>query len=382
MSNVHDILQTYVGNGSVPGAVGLMARGDRAEVAAAGSADVGGTSPMARDSIFRVASITKPITAAAVMMLVEDRRIALEDPVRQWLPELASPAVVRTPASPVDDVVPAVRPITVADLLTFRAGYGFPSDFSLPAVGLLFSELKQGPPQPQLVAAPDEWMAALSRIPLLHQPGEAWLYNTCSDIAGVLIARVSGRPLPEFLAERLFGPLGMVDTGFDIPAGKLARFTSYYRTDPAGGLELVDAPGGQWSSLPAFPSAAGGLVSTVDDWHSFARMLLAGGRAGGRQLLSPASVRQMTTDQLTQPQRDASRLFLEGQGWGFGGSVDVEAIDPWNVPGRYGWVGGTGTAAHITPSTGTVSILLSQMEMAGPIAPALMRDFWRHAANA
>jgi CubicO group peptidase (beta-lactamase class C family) len=382
MSNLHDILQTYVGNGSVPGAVGLMARGDRVEVAAAGSADVGGTSPMARDSIFRVASITKPITAAAVMMLVEDGRIALEDPVRQWLPELASPAVVRTPASPVDDVVPAVRPITVADLLTFRAGYGFPSDFSLPAVGLLFSELKQGPPQPQLVAAPDEWMAALSRIPLLHQPGEAWLYNTCSDIAGVLIARVSGRPLPEFLAERLFGPLGMVDTGFDVPAGKLARFTSYYRTDPAGGLELVDAPGGQWSSLPAFPSAAGGLVSTVDDWHSFARMLLAGGRAGGRQLLSPASVRQMTTDQLTQPQRDASRLFLEGQGWGFGGSVDVEAIDPWNVPGRYGWVGGTGTAAHITPSTGTVSILLSQLEMAGPTAPALMRDFWRHAANA
>jgi CubicO group peptidase (beta-lactamase class C family) len=382
MSNLHDILQTYVGNGSVPGAVGLMARGDRVEVAAAGSADIDGTFPMARDSIFRVASITKPITAAAVMMLVEDGRIALEDPVRQWLPELASPAVVRTPASPVDDVVPAVRPITVADLLTFRAGYGFPSDFSLPAVGLLFSELKQGPPQPQLVAAPDEWMAALSRIPLLHQPGEAWLYNTCSDITGVLIARVSGRPLPEFLAERLFGPLGMVDTGFEVPAGKLDRFTSYYRTDPAGGLELVDAPGGQWSSLPAFPSAAGGLVSTVDDWHRFARMLLAGGRAGGRALLSPASVRQMTTDQLTRTQRDASRLFLEGQGWGFGGSVDVEAIDPWNVPGRYGWVGGTGTAAHITPSTGTVSILLSQLEMAGPTAPALMRDFWRHAANA
>ncbi|HEX7267683.1 MAG TPA: serine hydrolase domain-containing protein [Streptosporangiaceae bacterium] len=382
MSNLYDIVQTYVSNGSMPGVVGLMARGDRVVVAVAGSADVDGTAPMARDSIFRVASITKPITAAAVMMLVEDGRIALQDPVREWLPELASPAVVRTPASPVDDVVPAVRPITVADLLTFRAGYGFPPDFSLPAVGLLFSELKQGPPQPQLVAAPDEWMAALSRIPLLHQPGEAWLYNTCSDIAGVLIARVSGRPLPAFLAERLFEPLGMVDTGFGVPAGKLDRFTSYYRTVPAGGLELVDAPGGQWSSLPAFPSGAGGLVSTVDDWHAFARMLLAGGRADGRQLLSPASVRQMTTDQLTQPQRDASRLFLEGQGWGFGGSVDVEAIDPWNVPGRYGWVGGTGTAAHITPSTGAVTILLSQLEMAGPTAPALMRDFWRYAANA
>jgi CubicO group peptidase (beta-lactamase class C family) len=382
MSNLHDILQTYVSNGLVPGTVGLIARADRVEVEAVGSADVDGTCPMARDSIFRIASITKPITAAAVMMLIEDGRIALNDPVGPWLPELASPAVVRTPTGPVDDVVPAVRPITVADLLTFRAGYGFPSDFSLPAVGLLFSELKQGPPQPQLVAAPDEWMATLSRIPLLHQPGEAWLYNTCSDILGVLIARVSGRRLPELLAERLFEPLGMIDTGFEVPAGKLDRFTSYYRTDPAGGLELVDAPGGQWSSLPAFPSGAGGLVSTVDDWHSFARMLLAGGSSGGRQLLSPASVRQMTTDRLTRSQRDASRLFLEGQGWGFGGSVDVEPIDPWNVPGRYGWVGGTGTAAHITPSTGAVAIVLSQVELAGPTPPALMRDFWRHAANA
>src|SRR5215831_5535778 len=382
MSKLRDILQAYVSNGSAPGAVGLVARGDRAEVAAAGSAGVDGTSPMARDSIFRVASITKPITASAVMMLVDDGRIALEEPAGQWLPELASPAVVRTPASPADDVVPAVRAITVADLLTFRAGYGFPSDFSLPVVGLLFSKLKQGPPQPQAVAAPDEWMAALSRIPLLYQPGQAWLYETCSDIQGVLIARVSGRPLPEFLAERLFEPLGMADTGFEVPAGKLGRFTSYYRADPAGGLELVDAPGGQWSSAPAFASGGGGLVSTADDWYSFARMLLAGGSAGGRQLLSPASVRQMTTNQLTPSQGDAGRLFLEGQGWGFGGSVDVKAIDPWNMPGRYGWVGGTGTAAHIIPSTGAVTILLSQLELGGPVSPALIQDFWRYAANA
>ena len=382
MSDLRGILRTHVSKGPVPGAVGLIARGDRVEVQAAGSADADGTSPLARDSIFRIASITKPIIAAAVMMCVEDGRIALADPVGQWLPELASPVVVRTPVSPADDVVPAVRPITVADLLTFRAGYGFPSDFSSPVAGLLFSELKQGPPQPQLVAAPDDWMAALARIPLLCQPGEAWLYNTCSDILGVLLARVSGHSLPDFLAERLFEPLGMADTGFDVPAAKLGRFTSYYRADPAGGLELVDAPGGQWSSPPPFPSGAGGLVSTADDWHCFARMLLAGGSAGGRQLLSPASVRQMTTDQLTQSQRDASQPFLQGQGWGFGGSVDVAAIDPWNVPGRYGWVGGTGTTAHITPSTGAVAILLSQLEMTGPTPTALMRDFWRHAANA
>ena len=381
MSSLRDILQTYVNNGSVPGAVGLIARGDRVEVQAVGCTGIDGTYPMVRDSIFRIASITKPVTAAAAMMLVEDGQIILDDPVGPWLPELASPAVVRTPAGPVDDVVPAIRPITVADLLTFRAGYGFPSDFSLPAVRLLVSDLKQGPPQPQLVVAPDEWMAALARIPLLRQPGEAWLYNTCSDILGVLIARVSGRPLPEFLAERLFGPLGMADTGFEVPASKLDRFTSYYRTGPAGGLELVDAPGGQWSNLPAFPSGAGGLVSTVDDWHRFARMLLAGGSLGGRQLLSAASVQQMTTDQLTPSQRDASRLFLEGQGWGFGGSVDVEAIDPWNVTGRYGWVGGTGTAAHVTASTGAVAVLLSQLELVGPTPPALMREFWQHAVT-
>jgi CubicO group peptidase (beta-lactamase class C family) len=382
MTDLHGVLEAYVRDGSVPGAVGLVAHGDRVEVAAVGHVDVEGTSPMARDSIFRVASITKPVIAAAVMMLIEDGRIALEEPVGHWLPELSAPAVVRTPSGPVDDVVAAARPVTVVDLLTFRAGYGFPSDFSLPAVGLLFSELKQGPPQPQLVAPPEEWMAALSRIPLLYQPGEAWLYNTCSDIQGVLIARVADRPLPEFLAERLFAPLGMVDTGFAVPAGKLDRFTSFYRTGPAGGLQLVDAPDGQWSSPPAFPSGAGGLVSTADDWHRFARMLLAEGTVDGRRLLSPASVRQMTTDHLTQAQRHASRLFLEGQGWGFGGSVDVETIDTWNLPGRYGWVGGTGTAAHISASTGAVTILLSQVEMAGPTPPALMRDFWRYAAHA
>ncbi|WP_405713529.1 serine hydrolase domain-containing protein [Streptomyces sp. NBC_00046] len=385
MTDLNDVLKKHVGDGVAPGAVGLVARGDRAEVVAVGSADVEGAVPMGRDSIFRIASMTKPVTAA-VMMLVEDGRIALNEPVRQWLPELAAPMVVRTPASPADDVVPADRVITVEDLLTFRAGYGFPSDFSLPAVRLLFSELKQGPPQPQLVPAPDAWMDALSRIPLLHQPGEEWLYNTCSDILGVLIARVSDRSLPEFLAERLFEPLGMTDTGFAVPAAKADRFAGYYRADPeGGGLLLVDAPDGQWARVPAFPSGAGGLVSTADDWYAFARMLLAGGDGGsgdGRRVLSEESVRLMTTDHLTQAQRDSGRLFLEGQGWGYGGSVDVEAIDPWNVPGRYGWVGGTGTAGHLTPATGAVSILLTQLEMAGPTPPPLMREFWRYAAGA
>jgi CubicO group peptidase (beta-lactamase class C family) len=381
MTRLRETLETYVRNGSVAGAVALVARGGRTEVQAVGSLDADGTAPMARDSIFRIASITKPITAAAVLMLVEDGRIELDDPVGRWLPELASPTVVRTPSASVDDVVPAVREISVFDLLTSRAGYGFPSDFSLPAVELLYNEVQQHGREPHLVAPLDEWIAALSRIPLLYQPGDAWLYNTCSDIQGVLVARASGRPFSEFLAERLFEPLGMVDTGFAVPPGKRRRFTSYYQTDPAGALELIDAPAGQWSSMPAFASGAGGLVSTVDDWHSFARMLLGGGSVDGRRLLSPASVRQLTTDHLTASQRAESRLFLEGQGWGFGGSVDVEAIDPWNVVGRYGWIGGTGTAAHITASTGAVAILLSQLAMTGPTPPPLMRDFWRYAAK-
>lgn len=381
MTSLGDILRAHVSDGSRPGAVGLVAHGDRIEVGAIGFADAGGSTAMARDSIFRIASLTKPITAAATMILVDDARISLADPVHRWLPELASPSVLRTPGSPIDDVVPAVRPITLADLLTFRAGYGFPADFSLPGVAPLFSELKQGQPQPQIVAAPDEWMAALSRIPLLAQPGDAWLYNTCSDILGVLVARLSGRPFPDFLAERLFEPLGMVDTGFEVPPDRLGRFTSLYRTDPTGDLQLIDARDGQWSSPPAFPSGAGGLVSTVDDWLAFARMLGAGGTFAGRRVLSTASVEQMTTDHLTAPQRLQSRLFLEGQGWGFGGSVDVEPTDPWNVPGRYGWVGGTGTAAHLVPATGTVTILLTQLELAGPTPPTVMRDFWRYAVD-
>ncbi|WP_030153973.1 serine hydrolase domain-containing protein [Streptomyces sp. NRRL S-244] len=383
MSDLRDILERHVSSGSLPGAVGLVARGDRVEVEAVGSADIEGTAPMVRDSIFRIASMTKPVTAAAAMTLVEERLLALEDEIAPWLPELASPLVARTPASPLDDVVPADRPITVFDLLTSRAGYGFPSDFSLPAVAPLVGELKQGPPQPQHTAAPDAWLKTLSGIPMLYQPGEAYLYNTCSDILGVLIARVSGQSLPEFMAERIFEPLGMADTGFFVPAADLGRFTSYYR-EGEGGLEAADAPHGQWSSLPAFPSGAGGLVSTADDWCAFGRMLLAEGALdGGRgRLLSAKSVRKMTTDWLTPAQRAAGELFLEGQGWGFGGSVDVTTRDPWNVPGRYGWVGGTGTAGHITPSTGAVSVLLTQREMNSPAPHAVMREFWTYAAGA
>ncbi|MCX5263388.1 serine hydrolase [Streptomyces sp. NBC_00199] len=380
MSALHETLRRYVDDGTVPGAVGLVARGDEVEAVAVGSRDAAGAAPMTRDSLFRVASITKSVTAAALLTLVEEGTVGLGSPVAEWLPELASPTVVRTPFSPVDDVVPAARAITVEDLLSSRPGWGFPSDFSLPAVQALFAVQKDGR-QPQAYPEPDVWLADLARVPLLYQPGEAWLYGTASDLQGVLIARASGRPLPDFLAERFFEPLGMKDTAFEVPKEKRDRFTTAYRPDGTGALELADAPDGEWSGLPRFPSGGGGLVSTADDWLAFARLLLNGGEAGGRRLLSHTSVSRMTANHLTSAQREIGALFLEGQGWGYGGSVDVEAIDPWNVPGRYGWVGGTGTTAHIVPRTGTVAVLLTQTAMTDPVPTPLMRDFWRCAAT-
>ncbi len=379
MNGVRDMLETYVGKGMLPGAVALVARGDEVATVAVGSTGLGGP-PMTRDSIFRIASITKPITAAATMMLVDDGRIALDDPVSRWLPELANPSVVRTPDADPDDVVPANRPITVFDLLSSQTGYGFPADFSLPAVHRL-SEVQKDGREPQTFLPVDEWMAALARVPMLYQPGESWLYDTSSALQGVLIARVTGRPLPEVLAERVFEPLGMVDTAFVVPAAERGRFTSYYRATAPGVLELADAPDGQWSTPPAFPLGSGGLAGTADDWLAFARMLLAGGTtADGRRVLSAESVRLMTTDHTTPAHREIGALFLEGQGWGFGGSVDITRANGWNVPGRYGWVGGTGTTAYLVPATGAITILLTQVAVDGPVPPEWLPDFWRCTA--
>ena len=345
MTPLQDLLETSVGAGVAPGAAALVARADDVEVASVGE--------FKPDSIARIASITKLITAAAVMLLVDEGLVALDAPISRWLPEVASPQVVRTPQSPIDDVVPPARLITVEDVLTFRAGWGFSSDFSLPAVVELFRKIPVFGPR----ETPDEWLATLAGVPMLRQPGEAWLYNTCSDIQGVLIGRVSGRPLPEFFAERVFEPLGMADTGFYVPEEKLARLAPYHGPDPG---PIGDS---LWREPPIFPSGSGGLVSTLADLHRFGRMLLGDG-AG---LLSPESVRLMTTDHLTQEQRDASTLFLEGAGWGFGGAVAAD--------GRYGWIGGTGTTLRIDPREGIVAVLLTQRLMRSADDTKISEDF-------
>jgi CubicO group peptidase (beta-lactamase class C family) len=375
MTVLADALRPLVDSQDVPGLVAAVGRGDDIEVVVLGDQSVGGR-PMAQDSLFRIASITKPMMAALALTFVADGTLRLDQPVDDLLPELASPAVLRSLTGPLNETVPAARPITIRDLLTSTNGHGFPSDFSAPVVQLLFERLHQGPPQPQRVAPPDEWMAILGQIPLLHQPGEGFTYNTAFDILGVLVARAGGRSLPELMAARILEPLGMTETGFAFPAGTHDRRTSYYHHGDDGLVE-VDGPDGQWSTMPAFPSGAGGLVSTVADVLTFQRMLLA----GGGEILPAALVTAMVADQLAPAIRASDTVFLDGQSWGFGGGVDIERRNSWNVPGRYGWVGGTGTSAHVVPSDESVTILLTQVELAGATGSTVIEGFWAAAAQ-
>src|SRR5947207_1383760 len=290
---------------------------------------VSDTDPMRRDTIFRISSMTKPITAAATMILVEECKVRLDEPVDRWLPELAERKVLKRLDGPLDDTVPANRPITVRDLLTFRMGFGqmmAPPDAYPILKAANEQQIGMGPPSPSNMPPPDEWMRRLGRLPLMHQPGEKWMYNTGADVLGVLIARASGQPLETFLRERLFEPLGMKDTSFSVPTAKLDRMVTCYWINPQSGkLECYDeAEGGQWSRPPAFPSAAAGLVSTIDDYLAFGQMMLSQGKYQSQRILSRPSIETMTTDQLTPEQKAVSGLvpgYFESHGWGFGVSV-------------------------------------------------------------
>ncbi len=371
MNPLTDVLGRHIDAGDVAGLVAVVARASDVEVIVLGNLSVGGAA-MQEDSLFRIASAGKPITAAAALALIADGHLRLDDPIDEVLPELAAPRVLRELSGPIDDTVPAIRPITVRDLLRSTNGHGFPSDFSAPVVALLTEGLWQGPPQPQLIPPPDEWMAKLREIPLLHQPGDGFTYNTAFDILGVLITRISGQSLAAYVRQRIFEPLEMVDTAFSFPAGSSHRATTYYRTSEDGELSVVDEPDGHWSSEPAFASGAGGYVSTAADLLAFQRMLLA----GGADVLPRPLIADMITDQLTPAIRATDTVFLGGQSWGFGGSVDIAVTNPWNVIGRYGWVGGTGTSAYIVPSDNSVAILLTQTELAGPNGAAVLESFW------
>jgi len=389
LGRMHGVMASYVERGTVPGLVSMVSRRGELHVDAIGAQSIGGV-PIRRDTIFRISSMTKPITAVATMILVEECKVRLDDPVDRLLPELADRKVLKRLDGPIDETLPAYRPITVRDLLTFRMGFG--QVMALPdAYPILTSanalNIGMGPPMPSTMPTSDEWLGRLGTLPLMVQPGERWMYNTGADVLGVLIARAARQPFDAFLRERVFEPLGMKDTGFSVPASNLDRLATSYWTDPTtGALGIFDeANGGQWSSPPAFPSGAAGLVSTIDDFLAFGQMMLNKGILGNERILSRPSVETMTTDQLTPQQKEVSGLipgYFNSHGWGFGMSVVTQRDDIAGTVGKYGWDGGLGTSWYSDPVEEMITILMTQAAWTSPSPPDICRDFWTLAYQA
>jgi CubicO group peptidase (beta-lactamase class C family) len=359
---LHEAMAARVERGEFPGLVTLVARGDQVSVDAIGVTAFGTDEPMRRETIFRIASMTKPMMAAATLLLAEDDLLDLEEPIAKLLPELAGQRVLARIDGPLDETVPLDRPVTIEDLLTFRMGFGQITEPSMdpewPIVEAWKSrQLMMGRPYPATPHDPDQWVRLFGELPLMCQPGTRWQYNAGPMVLGVLLARAAGRPLGEVLSERVFEPLGMIDTGFSLSLEKAAQLPSYYLQ----GEDLTAQTGPEvWSSAPAFPSGSGGLVSTVDDVLAFGRMLLAGGVHGGTRLLSENSVDLMTRNHLTAEQMATAGMLLGGSGWGLGLAVTVEP-DEISGPGRYGWAGGYGTTWFNDPSADLIGIAMTQV---------------------
>ncbi len=381
LDRLHSVLSGYVERKELPGLVALVSRHEDVHVEVLGSLSVDQPAPMKRDAIFRIASLTKPMAAAAAMILVEECKIRLDESIEPWLPELANRRVMKSLAS-LDDTVPARRPITVRDLLTYRMGFGsvmaMPDQYPIQKLIREYRIGGDGPPRPSEAPRTEEWIRKLGSLPWMAHPGEQWLYNASGDVLGLLVARVSGKTLGTFMRERLFDPLGMRDTAFSVPQSGISRLPSTYFFNPATRtLDLFDDPKkSAWAPEPPFESAAGGLVSTIDDHLAFSRMMLNKGRHGREQILSRASVELMTSDQLTPEQRNAAIFFGEHGSWGFGMEVIIRRDEIYNTPGRYGWTGGLGTSAYTDPVEGMIGILFTQRMMESPQPPKLFMDFW------
>ena len=365
---VDEIVEAAVAQGQVPGVVAAVARGDATYVTAAGVMAAGGP-PMRPDTLFRISSMTKPITAAVVLSLVDDGLLDLNGPVEALLPELVGRRVLRRPDGLLTDTVEAERPVTVRDLLTFTWGFGMQGAmFMAPEPWPIVTAVAErelasfGPPQPDTTPDPDTWMARLGELPLLAQPGERWLYSAGSQVLGVLAARAAGAPFEDVMRERVLAPLGMHDTAFH--AGDTSRLATAYENRD-GQLTVSDPPDGQWSRPPRFPDGSGGLVSTAGDLLAFGRML----RIGGGPVLKKPTVAEMTRDQLTPAQRAnvwPGFSFLDGRGWGYGVSV----LDD----GRYSWDGGLGTAWSNVPAQDLTVVVLTQRAADETGMPAVCDD--------
>jgi CubicO group peptidase (beta-lactamase class C family) len=378
---VIEILERHVETGYLVGGVALIGRGAHAQVVAVGDQSLEAPRLMQRDSLFRITSMTQPIIAVATLMLVDEGKLHLGERIDNWLPELGHRRVLRHIGSALDDTVPAARPISVEDLLTFRCGLGVaPNAAEDSPLQRRIAELKLtgfGPPDSAAAVESDEWLGRLATLPLMAQPGEMWLRDTGSYILGILISRVAHKPLPQLLEERVFRPLGMRGSGFTVPASKRERFVSAYRLE-TGRLQLYDEPAtSAWMSPTVFPDASAGLVSTVDDFFAFSHLLINQGRLGAARLLSAEAVADMTRDHLSSAQRAAAApLIGNRRGWGFGVAVVTETT-PQGIPsGAYGWNGGFGTSWVADPLSATSAILFTQTLFTSTMPPAVHQEFW------
>jgi CubicO group peptidase (beta-lactamase class C family) len=360
---LRELLIRHVDAGTIPGGVAVLGAGN-VEVAAAGVVSVGG-GPMGADAIMRIQSMTKAVTSVAALRLVEAGRLRLDQSLVDWLPELADRRVLRRPAAELDDTVPARRAITLRHLLTNASGYGMILQDSPLQRAMAANGTEAGPEPPAMGA--EEWLRRLTELPLAFQPGEGWRYHHSFGVLGILISRVTGRPLGEHLAEDIFGALGMTDTALWVADGKLDRLPAAYRHGGEGLVQIEPAGGGFYAGAPSFDVSHGELVSTARDYHRFARMLADGGRVSGRPMISPDHLRQMTSDQVPAAGKTPDSFFpgfWDGLGWGFGVAVQTEGPQR----GRFGWSGGLGTDFFVDPD-GTVGVLLTQVEMGGDMWP-------------
>jgi CubicO group peptidase (beta-lactamase class C family) len=368
IERLHAAAEQHVGATRVPGLVALVARGEQVHVEALGELSIGGR-PIARDTIFRLSSTTKPVTAAATLAVVAEGLIELDESVERLLPELADRRVLRRIDGPLDETVRAERAITTRDLLSFTFGFGMVTEMFMAAtpwpIMLAEEELSLatlGPPNPDVQPDPDTWIANLGTLPLLAQPGERWMYNTGASVLGVLLARATGEPFPDVLRTRVFEPLGMRDTGFW--TAHTDRLATGYQPTPDG-LVVFDEPDGTWSHPPVFPDGGAGLVSTADEMLAFARMLL---RAGA-PVLSAEAAAAMTSDQLTDAQKAHGGLgpdVFVGRSWSFCQAVFDN--------GAFGWDGGFGSSWLVDPAAELIVIVLTQRMFETAQAPQVHRD--------
>jgi CubicO group peptidase (beta-lactamase class C family) len=346
--------------GLLSGAVTLVWQaGEVLQVNELGHRDVEARLPMQRDTMFRIASMTKPVTVAAAMTLVDEDRLALTDPVAKWLPELSGLRVMTDLHGSLEDTVPAERPITIDDLMTHRSGFAYA--FSVPGpLARAYGKLSHRQDQ-------DGWLADLAKFPLAHQPGARLTYSISTDVLGIALSRIEEKPLAQVLSERIFGPLRMPDTGFSVgPTGRQRAATMYQLGE--GGTLHHNSMGPAPIADPPLCSGGAGLWSTADDYLRFIRMLLAGGALDGVRVLSEESTRLMRTDRLTDQQRQYPFLGMPywiGRGFGLNLSVVTDPAKSRQLfgpggKGTFTWPGAYGTWWQADPSADLILLYLIQ----------------------